>query len=63
MSVAYQLIPDEGQSIDECVNEMKRAILTRATEFANEHEILADAADLVRFTSTTELGPDGPLFD
>ena len=63
VSVAYQLIPDEGQSIDECVNEMKRAILTRATEFANEHEILADAADLVRFTSTTELGPDGPLFD
>ncbi len=49
MLVAYFLTPDEGQSIDDCDSKMKQVVLANAADFAKEHSILADPADLVRF--------------
>ena len=49
-SVVFSLSSDAvGQSIDECISEMKEAVLANAADFAKERSIRADPADLVRF--------------
>ncbi len=39
----------EGQSITECISQLREAVLANAAQFAEERSILADPADLVRF--------------
>lgn len=47
-----------GQSIDECIGEMKEAVLANAADFAKERSIHVDPADLVRFRTHTMPGVD-----
>ena len=63
-SVFVNLPPDDavGQSIDECISAMKEAVLANAADFAEEHSIRADPADLVRFRADP-MHPEGPLYD
>ena len=59
-SVFVRLSPDDakGQSIDECISDMKQVVLANAVDFAEVHSIPADPADLVRFREVQMQGPD-----
>lgn len=59
-SVFVRLSPDDarGQSIDECISDMKQVVLANAADFADVHSIPADPADLVRFREVQMQGPD-----
>ena len=59
-SVFVRLSPDDakGQSIDECISDMKQVVLANAADFAEVHSIPADPADLVRFREVQMQGPD-----
>ena len=48
-SVFVSFKETEGQSTEECVNEMKQAVLANTADFAKKHSIPADATDLVQF--------------
>ena len=60
--VSFKFKEAEGQSPEECVNEMKQAVLTNAADFAKEHSILADPADLVEFRDDEISVIPGPLY-
>lgn len=49
VSVSWSVDDLEDQPKNECINEMKEVVLANAADFAKEHSILADPADLVRF--------------
>ncbi|MXW75184.1 MAG: PASTA domain-containing protein [Acidimicrobiaceae bacterium] len=60
VSVSFSLTEAEGYSIDECINDMKQAVLANAADFAKEHSIDADPADLVIFHESGQMGPEDP---
>lgn len=54
VSVGFSVTEAEGHSLDECISDMKQAVLANAADFATEHSIPANPDDLVQFDRYSE---------